>query len=163
MIGEPRIEISVERKLVGMRSRMSLSQNSTPELWHSFMKQRKDVKNALTSDLISMQVYDTGIEFKDFTPHTEFEKWATVEVSDFDDVPEGMDSYILAGGSYAVFLYKGAANDFATAFNFIFGDWLPNSIYNLDERPHFEVMGAKYKGNDPDSEEEIWIPIKDKQ
>jgi AraC family transcriptional regulator len=30
----------------------------------------------------------------------------------------------------------------------------------LDQRPHVEVMGEKYKNNDPDSEEEIWIPIK---
>lgn len=38
--------------------------------------------------------------------------------------------------------------------------WLPASDYNLDNRPHFEVLGEKYKNNDPTSEEEIWIPIK---
>lgn len=29
-------------------------------------------------------------------------------------------------------------------------------------QPHFEVLGEKYKDNDPTSEEEIWIPIKAK-
>jgi AraC family transcriptional regulator len=29
----------------------------------------------------------------------------------------------------------------------------------LDDRPHFEVLGEKYKNNDPTSEKEIWIPI----
>jgi AraC family transcriptional regulator len=32
--------------------------------------------------------------------------------------------------------------------------------YELDDRPHFEILGDKYKNNDPNSEEEIWIPIK---
>ena len=38
----------------------------------------------------------------------------------------------------------------------------PNSDYKPDDRPHFELLGAKYKNDDPDSEEEIWIPIKRK-
>ncbi|MEP1984886.1 MAG: GyrI-like domain-containing protein, partial [Maribacter dokdonensis] len=41
-------------------------------------------------------------------------------------------------------------------------EWIPNSEYQLDGRPHFEVLGAKYKNNDPNSEEEVWIPIKAK-
>jgi AraC family transcriptional regulator len=32
----------------------------------------------------------------------------------------------------------------------------------VDLRPHFALMGAKYKMNDSTSEEEIWIPIKKK-
>lgn len=45
------------------------------------------------------------------------------------------------------------AGYFAT---YIFATWLPSSAYVLDNRPHFEVLGAKYKSNDPGSEEEIW-------
>jgi AraC family transcriptional regulator len=40
---------------------------------------------------------------------------------------------------------------------------LPNSNYHLDDRPHFEILGEKYKNADPGSEEEIWIPIKAKK
>ena len=47
-------------------------------------------------------------------------------------------------------------------FQYIFSEWIPQSDYSVDDRPHFEVLGAKYKNNDPDSEEEIWIPIKKK-
>jgi AraC family transcriptional regulator len=35
-----------------------------------------------------------------------------------------------------------------------------NSKYLLDNRPHFETLGEKYKNEDPSSEEEVWIPIK---
>jgi AraC family transcriptional regulator len=37
---------------------------------------------------------------------------------------------------------------------------MTKSAFLLDDRPHFAVMGAKYKSEDPSSEEEIWIPIK---
>ncbi|EPE83362.1 GyrI-like small molecule binding domain protein [Leptospira noguchii str. 1993005606] len=40
---------------------------------------------------------------------------------------------------------------------YIFQEWLPNSGYKL--KPHFELLGSKYKNNDPTSEEEVWIPI----
>jgi AraC family transcriptional regulator len=90
-----------------------------------------------------------------------FEKWAAVEVSEFNSVPEGMASFILNSGHYAVFYYKGLSTD-TEIFRYIFGIWLPGSGFELDDRPHFEVLGEKYKNNDPDSEEEIWIPIKAK-
>jgi len=41
-----------------------------------------------------------------------------------------------------------------------FGTWLPNSEYALDNRPHCDILGKKYKNDDPSSEEEIWVPIK---
>jgi AraC family transcriptional regulator len=39
-------------------------------------------------------------------------------------------------------------------------DWLPDSGFELDNRPHFAVMGEKYKRDDDASEEEIWIPVR---
>ena len=142
---------------------MTLSANQTEELWQSFMPRRKEIGNKLNAELISVEIYDPNLDFKDFNPTTEFEKWAAVEVSAFAEIPENMETLTLTGGLYAVFQYKGAANDFASTFRYIFGTWLPASGYSLDNRPHFEVMGEKYKGNDPTSEEEIWIPVKIKK
>ncbi len=139
---------------------MSLADNKTSELWRSFMPRRRDITNNLTDDLISMQVYKPTY-FIDFKPTNEFEKWATVEVTDFDNVPNDLETFTLTGGLYAVFNYKGLSTD-NRIFQFIFGTWLPGSDYYLDDRPHFEVLGDKYKNNDPTSEEEIWIPIQPK-
>jgi len=159
---EPSIKILSPKKLIGKRLRMNLSQNRTAELWRSFMPRRKDIELPVSSDLISMQVYDPQFNFEDFTMETEFDKWATVEVNDFHVVPEGMETFTLPGGLYAVFLYNGAASAFRDAFIYIFGTWFPASAYEVDKRPHFEVIGEKYKNEHPDSEEEIWIPIKNK-
>ena len=153
----PRIEILNEKKLIGKRLTMSLAYNKTGELWKSFMPRRRDISNNLSNDLISMQIYDPT-HFINFNPSNEFEKWACIEVSDFNNVPSGLETFTLVGGYYAVFDYKGISTD-PSIFQYIFGEWLPSSDYDLDNRPHFEVLGAKYKNNDPRSEEEIWIPI----
>ena len=137
---------------------MSFSNNTTGELWRSFMPGRKEILNNIGPELYSIQIYKP-LFFDNFNPGTLFEKWAAMEVSDFESVPDGMESFTLAGGLYAVFLYTGAASAAAGTFQYILGTWLPNSEYIFDDRPHFEILGEKYKKEDPDSEEEIWIPI----
>ncbi len=154
---EPLIKSISEKKLVGMCLRMSLAENKTFSLWQSFMPRRKEITNALNTDLISMQVYNTTLEAGNM--EQSFEKWAAVEVPDFDTIPNNMKTFTLNGGLYAVFHYIGLSTD-PSIFRYIFGVWLPNSKYVLDHRPHFEVLGEKYKNNDPNSEEEIWVPVK---
>ncbi len=156
---QPEIVVLTEKKLIGRRMKMSLQENKTAELWRSFMPERKKITRNLTKDLISMQVYTEPL-----TPDTinqVFEKWAAVEVADLTEIPEGMETFVLEGGLYAKFHYKGLSTD-SSIFMYIFGTWLPQSDYILDNRPHFEVLGEKYKNGSPDSEEEIWIPIKEK-
>nr|WP_315157760.1 GyrI-like domain-containing protein [uncultured Flavobacterium sp.] len=157
----PRILNSEERKLIGIRLTMSFADYKVGELWSNFLPKRKEINNNINNDLISMTVYNPT-HFLNFSPSNEFEKWATVEVSNFDNLPSGMETFILAGGLYAVFDYKGLNTD-SSVFNYIYGEWIPNSDYDLDDRPHFEILGNKYKNSDPESEEEIWIPIKRKQ
>lgn len=156
----PRIVTITEKKLVGMRLAMSFAQYRIGELWQRFMPKRKEITNHLTNELLSLAIYQPT-HFTDFSPTREFERWATVEVSDFDNLPNEMETVVLPGGLYAVFDYKGLNTD-NTIFQYIYGTWLPQSEYVLDDRPHFEVLGELYKNNDPDSEETIWVPIKKK-
>ncbi|MDP4291354.1 MAG: GyrI-like domain-containing protein [Bacteroidota bacterium] len=160
MMTEPRIEFLDEKKLVGNRITMTLSDNKTFDLWHSFMPKRKQIRNIFSQDLFSLQIYNDSLDLMDFTPDTEFETWAAVEVSAFDEIPEGIEPYILKGGLYAVFIHRGTVDLFKDTLHFIYHSWFPSSPYELDKREHFEVMGEKYKNNDPTSEEEVWIPIK---
>ena len=156
---EPRIEILDEKRLVGISLPMSLANNLTGKLWQSFMPNRNNISNQISEDLYSMQIFPDDY-FDNFDPNKEYVKWAAAEVTDFNDIPSNMASFTLAGGLYAVFNYKGAASAAGPFFNYIFTDWIPNSKYTLDNRPHFEILGAKYINENPDSEEEVWIPIK---
>jgi AraC family transcriptional regulator len=154
-----RIEIISEKKLIGKRIKTSFANDRTFELWKSFMPRRKEILNNLSNDLLSLQIYHESF-FDNFNPNVEFGKWALSEVSDFDNIPENMEAFTLQGGLYAVFLHKNAISTPEKTFKYIYETWIPNSEYDLDNRPHFEVLGYNYKNNDINSEEEIWIPIK---
>lgn len=160
---QPRIVTAFERKLIGKKILTSLDDNQTMKLWQSFMPSRKEIKNNLNSDLFSLQVYPESFDFTFSNKLAVFEKWAAVEVPNFEIVPYELETFKLLGGLFAVFNYKGLSTD-TTIFEYIYGSWLPNSKnYLLDiTRPHFEILGSKYRNNDPNSEEEIWIPIKSK-
>jgi AraC family transcriptional regulator len=156
---EPRIETLPEKKFIGKRIKMSFSDNKTRELWSSFMPRRREIKNNIGSELYSIEVYEP-LYFNNFNPEKEFDKWAAVEVIDFETVPDDMETLTSPGGLYAVFKHKGSADKASETYRYIFGTWLPASDFLLDVRPHFAVMGEKYKNDETDSEEEVWIPVK---
>lgn len=160
---QPRI-VEIEKKLLlGHSINTSLAENATFSLWSKFMAQQSTIKNKLNTDLYSVEVFSKGLDFREFTPQTQFEKWAAVEVSDFNDVPEDMQKLTIDSGLYAVFIHHGPASEFPKTAHYIHGQWMPQSEYQLDDRPHFEIMTEDYKGpTHPDAEEEIWVPIKKK-
>ena len=155
---EPEIKLFPGKKLMGLRRSMTFTENKTSELWKAFMPRRNEIKNSIGSELYSIQSYPISF-FNPFNPMTPFEKWAAMEVSDFNWVPNGMETLILPEGEYAVFIYKGDARNASPFFQYIFSKWIPASGYQLGVRPHFEVLGEKYIHGDVDSEEEVWIPI----
>ena len=159
---EPRIEVIPAKKLVGVGATMSLAEDSTPRLWRSLMPRRGEIADRATSSYISMRVYGKpGMAVEEmFAPDTVFEKWAAVEVSSYDSVPEGLARHALTGGMYAVFVHEGPASSFPLTMRRIFGDWLPASDYELDDREHFEVVPEGWKADDPGAREEIWVPVR---
>lgn len=152
-----RTETIPSKKLIGMHLTMSLANNRTFELWSKFMPRKKEIKNVIGTDLYSMQIFDAN--YNKFNAQSTFEKWAAIEVENFDEVPVGMEILSIPTSKYAVFLHKGPASEGYKTFQYIFGTWLPNSGFELDNRPHFEVLGEKYKNNEQNSEEEVFIPI----
>ena len=158
----PSIQNLPETLLIGKKVRMNFLNNQTQALWQTFMPRKKDIQNTIGTELYSVEVYDSLSYFDSFSPATEFDKWAAVKVTNMTSVPEEMEALTIPAGLYAVFPFKGMASEAQAMYQFILGTWIPNSIYELDHRPHFAVMGEKYKNNDPDSEEELWIPIQSK-
>ncbi len=153
-----RTEIFPRTFLAGNSLQMSFAQNRTFELWSGFMPNRKKLDNIRESKLFNIQVFPDDFDF--FNATKEFSRWAAVEVNPKAEIPEGFQSVEIPEGKYAVFLHVGAAQTAHVTLGYIFNQWLPNSGFELDRRPHFEIMGEKYKNNDPNSEEEIYIPIR---
>ena len=159
---EPRIETLNETKVVGKGTRMSLKQNTTAQLWSEFMPLISDIGDTLDASLWSVEVYPDLDFFNNFDPTREFEKWAAVPVTATASKPANMRDLLIPAGRYAVFNYKGKPSEAFEFYGHIYGTWIPNSKYSLDHRPHLAVMGSGYKGEHPESEEEIWIPVKEK-
>lgn len=156
---KPKITALPEKKLVGCKQNMNYATYNPVPLWQSFMPIKKEIVNTIGSDLFSVQQFPEGF-WTAFNPETIFEKWAAVEVSAFENIPPNMHTLVIPGGWYAVFDYKGDGSDAPAFFEAIFSEWIPNSAYVVDDRPHFEILGSKYKKGDPDSEEEVWIPVR---
>lgn len=152
----PNIVNLAPKKLVGINIEMSLTENKTQVLWRAFMPRLKEIKNRVGKDLFALQVYSEN-HFQKFIPTNRFTKWALAEVDSFEHIPANMQPFELEGGKYAVFHLKG---DDKSIFQYIYGEWIHKSEYSLDNRPHFEVLGEKYKNNSPSSEEDIYIPVR---
>lgn len=147
-----------EKRVIGKMSEISLSHFNVAKIWQEFSPKISEIPNRLDRDLLSVTIYQPG-HFENFSVERTFEKWAGAEVESFQNLPEGLAQLIIPAGEYAVFHYKGLPSD-NRIFQWIYSQWLPGSGFVLDPRPHFEVLGKKYKNGSPDSEEEIYIPIK---
>ncbi len=153
----PTIKNFPATKFIGKNLSFTYANYRAFELWSSFMPRRKEILNAIGTDLFNIQINPENFDFK---PNTPFVKWAAVEVSNIDLAPEGMETLEIKEGLYAVFNYKGDQSNAAAFFKAIYTECLPALGYQLGNHPQFEILGEKYKNNDPNSEEEIWIPIK---
>ncbi len=150
------------KKFIGKSLSMSFSEDRTGQLWGSFMPRVKEIANRVGGERVSMQLYSD-----DFMQNPEllYTKWATVEVVNYNLIPNGLEAIDITGGLYAVFPYKGNIIQAPVFFEKIFMEWIPNSEYELDNsRLHFEILPeGKYDPMDPNSEETIYIPIKLKE
>ena len=184
MYSAPRIEERATGQFIGICMSMSLMEDKTGQLWRQFMPRRHEIMHRTNTDMVSLQVYPKGY-FSEFDPSRVFVKWALAEVGNVsaekgenedrgDDgwnvsaekgenedrgggIPEGMKVFELQGGLYAVFTHRGSD---PAIFDYIYGEWLVASDFELDDRPHFEVLDVRYRHSDPEAEEEIWIPVR---
>ena len=144
--------------IIGMQAAMSLTADNTSALFRGFMPRKREISDVTNEPLFLIKVYPPNY-FSALNLNTSFTKWLGIKNSGLENIPDGFETMIIPAGKYAVFYYKGLNTDHSI-FNYIFQDWIPQSGYQLDDRPHFDVLDERYKNNDPESEEEIWIPIK---
>jgi AraC family transcriptional regulator len=141
---------------------MSSHHNTTADLWGKFRPVSQQIKQRKGPQWFSIEVYP-DLFFSAFDPVRTFEKWAAVAVENSTQtIPEEMEELLIEEGDYAVFTYRGSSDDVHHMYRFIYSEWIPQSEFDLDNRPHFAIMGANYKKEDPDSQEELWIPIRKK-
>jgi AraC family transcriptional regulator len=143
--------------LCGASASMTLQSFTPWTLWPRVMPRLSQIGNRTNQDLISLRYFDSIPRFGP-EANPAFTYWGGVEVAAPN---KGFEHLEIPVGTYAVFHYKGLSSD-STVWRYIYSQWLPNSEWALDDRPHFERLGSKYKNDDPTSEEDIYIPIRPK-
>ena len=149
------LEVS-EIKVIGLSTTIKMhEQHKIVALWKQFMPRKHELKTLVSEELIAMQIFNLQ---KNGEPDEDFDIWACAEVEDFNTMPQNLKSFTIPSGKYAVFLHRGM--NASLTYQNIMTEWLPNSGYVIDDRPHFQVMGQTYKNGSPDSEEDFYVPIR---
>lgn len=108
------------------------------------------------------QFIGIGYDDPDYTPLAKCRYDACLNI---DEMPKELNNNpfntkILKSATYAVFLFEGLSNEMFHAWDAIFRDWLVNSNYIPDNRPHLEMylpcqryLQGYYKAN-------LCLPVK---
>ena len=157
-IHEPIIKETKASYFAGQSLTMSLINDRTSELFRSFMPNRNNYQS-IDKGVI---VYDIRVYPKDyyepFNPSSEYTKWAAIRI-DKDKFQENPKENIsIESGLYAQFTILGneAPPDL---FQYIFSTWLPQSLYQLDDRAHFDMLWPDLDQRGAVSKQVICIPI----
>lgn len=154
---KPQIITVKKFHLIGMKTSLTFYNNSPVALWQQFMPRKKEIQNIYEDELYSVQIYSKSY-FENFNPETTFTILASTRVnSESLKVPDGMEHFIVPEGLYAKFTLIGM--DIQGLMNTILIEWLPKSGFQIANRPHFQLMDKRYKHNQDDSEEDVYIPI----
>lgn len=76
------------------------------------------------------------------------------------DIPDGLEEVRLPGGSYAVLHYKGPYTVIKVAYDYLYGDWLPNSGREPADAPCYEYYLNEPSNTAPeDLRTDICLPL----
>jgi AraC family transcriptional regulator len=160
---EPYYKSIPEMKIVGCRGKfisvLSPDKNNMeviPALWQKFMPNLHKIKNAKSTVNLGV-CYE--VPKNELTRSDECMYMAATEVTSFEDVPEGMETFTIPAGEYAVFTHKGPLEDFEKTMGFIYGSWLPTSGKKIRHAPDLEWYDQRFKLNEADSEIDVYIPV----
>ena len=142
---------------------VSPDQNEVGKLWGRFNTYYENKPQAFTAEVNPKVAWELHITTDEYEDTKEYYVMVGVEMTEIEDLPLPAFAKVLPAGQYAVFTLKGEEmrGNWGDA---IYKEWLPASDY----REAFQCTIERYdedrfKGwGDPDSEIEIWVPVKKK-
>ncbi|WFD10912.1 AraC family transcriptional regulator [Tepidibacter hydrothermalis] len=91
----------------------------------------------------------------------DFSEVIGMEVTCYDNLPDGIVAKTIPAGKYAVFTHRGLLSEILKTYEYIWGTWVLITKEVLDERADFELYDKRFLGRDNEqSEMDIYIPIK---
>jgi AraC family transcriptional regulator len=172
MINHPFWRLSMEAvivdkpamKLIGLAAIVTLydvQQNRTTiNLGSNFMDRRAEITNYINGKA----VYGISTDPEDYNPETDlFEFFIGTEVSSNENIPDGMVYREIPANKYAIFTFKGPADNAGAVHAYLYSTWLKQSGYELSGLYNIEIYDERNLG--PESEEsitDICFPVRKK-
>jgi AraC family transcriptional regulator len=154
---EPRIVEKPEINLVGMVFYGEPSSGEFAKTWDRFMQHEDELpRRSNTTDHYGLEFYTKDME--------QTHKWfymACVPVDNLEIIPIRMVAKRLPASTYAVYTVKGGLKNLGEGFRYVYDIWLPSSSYQVAHPFDFELyQEGRFKGDEQDSEIDIYIPVK---
>ncbi|WEK56061.1 MAG: GyrI-like domain-containing protein [Candidatus Cohnella colombiensis] len=149
-------------KLIGQAISVTLDEVITEKKPQLLASEFKGRISKITTNINKLEVLGVSTDPENYNQETDkFEYFIGVEVSSFNDVPEGMVTKTLPENDYIVFTHRGLAENIGKVHDYLYTIWLEKNEYVLNDRYNIEVYGDLHKGADSEeSEIEIYFPIK---
>lgn len=119
---------------------------------------------AATHDLLSEDTYFFGVYYDDpeSKPAEELESHACMNIAPEQAKAANLELINVQGGKYAVMRFVGPYAQLETAYQWFYGKWLPDSGYEMDDKPFFENYLNDPRDTPPNELiTEIHLPIKE--
>jgi predicted transcriptional regulator YdeE len=139
-------------------------ENEIGKLWTRFSNYYDNHRQAFKHEVNTKVGWELHITTDEYEETKEYYVMVGVEVSEIEDLPVPIFAKVLPAVQYAVFTLQGEQMN-SNWGDAIYKEWLPSSAYEeafgctlerYDE-DRFKAWG------DPDSEVEIWVPVKAQQ
>ncbi|MBL7051417.1 GyrI-like domain-containing protein [Candidatus Woesearchaeota archaeon] len=137
---------------IGVDTSVQKASRDCPRVWQEFMKKYKDIKNYIGG----MKNY--GVCINPNERECTFRYVACAEVSDFEEVPEGMEKVEIPAENCFVFIHKGKLDKLGETYGVIMKIILETKKKQKGEF-WIEFYDYRWKGDKDESEFEIWIPV----
>ncbi|MGC9335119.1 MAG: GyrI-like domain-containing protein [Anaerolineae bacterium] len=137
--------------VVGLKYRGKNEMGEIPQLWGTMGPRTGEIQN-LVDDTAAYGI-STNMDMET----GEFDYIAGFEVSNAEDVPEGMVAFEVPGGRYAVF--STTLPRVGETFHNAYHTWLPQAGHQPSGGPEFELYDQRFDPQNPDSEFDLYVPI----
>lgn len=148
---EPVIEEIEAIKLVGLKApfRGTTDENPNnfeviPKLWQELMSRLDEIQNKIEGDAYGV------IDCREFETKGAI-YCAMTAVRNFDNVPEGMETFTFPKCRLAKFRHQGNLAGLGKTIQYILGTWVPQSKHKVSDKLELEIYPAGYNPEDPDS------------
>ena len=155
---EPRIVTLDQLVLIGRPYFGDAENNKFAQAWDRFFP----FEDQIPSKVNHQVWYGVEIYGPEFHKDHQWMYFPSTEVSSLDEIPEALFGKILPSATYAVFTVKGGVPKIGETFMYAYDTWFPASEYEVAHPFDFEYYDERFKADDPDSELDIYIPIKAK-